>query len=356
MTATTALDPAKLEQFVFRAVEEVGATLNAALVVMGDKLGLYRAMAGAGPLSPAELADRSGVAERYAREWLNNQAAGGYVEYDPESGRYTLPAEQTVALTDADSPAYLPGIFQIALGAVSDSPRITEAARSGGGVGWHDHNGDVHDGCERFFRTMYNGHLIGEWLPALDGVVAKLQAGATVADIGCGHGASTVIMAQAFPKSTFLGYDFHDKSIAKARERAAEAGVGDRVKFTKSTAREFPGGDLDLVCFFDCLHDMGDPVGAARHVREALNPGGTVLVVEPAAADRPEDNHHPLGRLMYAASTMFCTPASLHDDGGLGLGNQVGVARLTELLTQAGYSSVRLAASTPLNLVLEARV
>ena len=264
------LDPDKLQAFVFRAVEEVGATLNAALVVMGDKLGLYRAMAGAGPLSPAELADRSGVAERYAREWLNNQAAGGYVDYDPESGRYTLPAEQTVALTDADSPAYLPGIFQIALGAVSDSPRITEVARSGGGVGWHEHTHDVFEGCERFFRPGYHANLVSTWLPALDGVVEKLQAGGSVADIGCGHGASTILMAQAFPAARVTGSDYHAGSIETARERAREGGVADRATFTAATATDHPGSGYDLVTMFDCLHDMGDPVGAARHVREII--------------------------------------------------------------------------------------
>src|SRR5437763_16507943 len=225
------VDGAKLEQFVFRAVDEVGATLNAALVVMGDKLGLYRAMAGAGPLSSAELADRTGTAERYVREWLNAQAAGGYVEYDPDTGRYTLPPEQAVALTDSDSPAYLPGFFQIALGSVIDSPKIAEAARSGDGFGWHAHVHDVHEGCERFFRPGYNANLVSSWLPALDGVVEKLEQGAQVADVGCGHGASTIVMAKAFPASTFFGFDYHDGSIATARQRAKDAGVDDRVRF-----------------------------------------------------------------------------------------------------------------------------
>src|SRR5690349_19756072 len=224
-----AIDGAKLEQFVFRAVDEVGATLNTALVVMGDKLGLYRALAGAGPLTPAELADRTGVAERYVREWLNAQAAGGYVEYDPDSCRYTLPPEQAVALTDEDSPAYLPGFFQIALGSVHDSPRIAEAARRGDGIGWHDHVHDVHEGCERFFRPGYNANLVGEWLPALDGVVDKLQRGGSVADVGCGHGASTIAMAKAFPNSTYTGFAYHAGPIATARERAEAAGLADRI-------------------------------------------------------------------------------------------------------------------------------
>src|SRR5690242_1583808 len=239
------LDEEKLEQFVFRAVEEVGATLNAALVVMGDKLGLYRGLAGAGALTPVELARRTGVSERYVREWLNAQAVGGYVDYDPDSCSYTLPPEQTVAMTDDQSPAYLPGFFQLALGSVLDSPRITESARSGAGVGWHEHNHDVFDGCERFFRPGYNANLIPAWLPALDGVVEKLEAGATVADIGCGHGSSTILMAEAFPNSTFVGSDYHEGSIATARQRAADAGVADRVRFDTTPAAAHAGEDYD---------------------------------------------------------------------------------------------------------------
>src|SRR5437763_2415288 len=246
-----AVDGEKLEQFVFRAVEEVGATLNAALVVMGDKLGLYRALAGAGGLTSVELARRTGVSERYVREWLNGQAAGGYVEYAPEQGTYTLPPEQTIALTDDQSPAYLPGFFQIALGSVIDSPRITEAARSGDGVGWHEHNHDVFDGCERFFRPGYNASLIASWLPALDGVVEKLESGATVADVGCGHGSSTILMARAYPSSRFVGSDYHEEGIATARERAKEAGVADRVRFEVAPASGFTGANYDLVTMFD---------------------------------------------------------------------------------------------------------
>ena len=233
---TVEVDPQKLEQFVFRAVEEVGATLNAALVVMGDKLGLYRALADAGPTTPVELARRTGVSERYIREWLNAQAAGGYVEYDPVGGNYTLAPEQTIALTDEESPAYLPGFFQVALGTVIDSPRITEAARSGAGVGWHEHNHDVFEGCERFFRPGYNASLVPTWLPALDGVVEKLTAGAKVADIGCGHGSSTILMAQAFPNSKFVGSDYHADSIKTAQQRAHDAGVSERVRFETTPA------------------------------------------------------------------------------------------------------------------------
>jgi SAM-dependent methyltransferase len=350
-----ALDPDKLMSFVFRAVDEVGATLNAALVVMGDKLGLYRAMAGAGPLTPAELADRTDTAERYVREWLNAQAAGGFVDYDPASGRYTLPPEQTVALTDETSPAYLPGFFQIALGSVLDSPRITDAARTGAGIGWHDHVGDVHEGCERFFRPGYNAHLVAEWLPALDGVVAKLESGATVADVGCGHGASTVLMGTAFPAATITGFDYHDGSISTARTRAQEAGLDGRVQFDTAPSTSFPGRDYDLVTMFDCLHDMGDPVGAARHVREALAADGTWMIVEPAAGDRVEDNLNPVGRAYYAFSTLLCTPCSLSQDVGLALGAQAGEARIREVVTNAGFTRFRRVAETPFNVVFEAR-
>ena len=349
------LDGEKLMQFVFRAVDEVGATLNSALVVWGDKLGLYRALAGSGGLSPSELAERTGTAERYVREWLNAQAAGGFVAYDADSGLYSLPPEQTVALTDPSSPAYLPGFFQIALGSVIDSPRIMEAARSGQGIAWGDHVHDVHDGCERFFRPSYNAHLIAEWLPALDGVVEKLERGARVADVGCGHGASTILMAQAFPNSTFAGSDYHDGSIETARQRAQEAGVSDRVTFDAKPAAAYGGTDYDLVTVFDCLHDMGDPVGAARHVRSTLKPDGTWMIVEPAAGDRVEDNLNPVGRAYYAFSTLLCTPASLSQEVGLALGAQAGEARIRDVVEAGGFTRFRRVAETPFNLVFEAR-
>jgi SAM-dependent methyltransferase len=349
------VDGDKLMQFVFRAVEEVGATLNSALVVMGDKLGLYRALAGNGGLTPAELADRTGTAERYVREWLNAQAAGGYVEYDPDSGRYTLPPEQTVALTDASSPAYLPGFFQIALGSVIDSPKILDVARNGAGFGWHEHVHDVHEGCERFFRPGYNAHLVGEWLPALEGVVEKLERGARVADVGCGHGASTILMAQAFPNSTFVGSDYHAGSIETARARAQDAGVGERVRFDVEPAATYAGDGYDLVTTFDCLHDMGDPVGAARHVLGTLKPDGTWMIVEPYAGDRVEDNLNPVGRAYYSFSTLLCTPASLSQEVGLALGAQAGEARIRDVVQTGGFTRFRRAAETPFNLVFEAR-
>jgi SAM-dependent methyltransferase len=349
------LDSDKLMQFVFRAVDEVGATLNTALVVMGDKLGLYRAMSGAGPLTPAELAERTSTSERYVREWLNAQAAGGYVEYEADSGRYVLPPEQSVALTDEESPAFLPGFFQIALGSVHDSPRIAEAVRTGVGVGWHDHVHDVHEGCERFFRPGYNANLVTAWLPALDGVVEKLERGARVADVGCGHGASTIVMAKAFPSSTFLGTDYHEGSIATARERATEAGVDGRVRFETDPASSYAGDGYDLVTMFDCLHDMGDPVGAARHVRQSLAPDGTWMIVEPFAGDRVEENLTPVGRAYYSFSTLLCTPASLSQEVGLALGAQAGEARIRDVVERGGFTRFRRVAETPFNLVFEAR-
>jgi SAM-dependent methyltransferase len=349
------LDSDKLMQFVFRAVDEVGATLNTALVVMGDKLGLYRAMVGAGPLTPAELAERTSTSERYVREWLNAQAAGGYVEYEADSGRYVLPPEQSVALTDEESPAFLPGFFQIALGSVHDSPRIAEAVRTGVGVGWHDHVHDVHEGCERFFRPGYNANLVTAWLPALDGVVEKLERGARVADVGCGHGASTIVMAKAFPSSTFVGTDYHEGSIATARERATEAGVDSRVRFETDPASSYAGDGYDLVTMFDCLHDMGDPVGAARHVRQSLAPDGTWMIVEPFAGDRVEENLTPVGRAYYSFSTLLCTPASLSQEVGLALGAQAGEARIRDVVERGGFTRFRRVAETPFNLVFEAR-
>ncbi len=349
------VDGEKLMEFVFKAVDEVGGTLNAALVVMGDSLGLYKAMAGAGGLTPVEIARRTGVSERYVREWLNAQAAGGYVTYDGSGGTYTLPSEQAVALTDESSPAYLPGFFQIALGAVIDSPRIAASARSGDGVGWHEHNHDVFEGCERFFRPGYNANLIPSWLPALHGVVSKLEAGAKVADVGCGHGSSTILMAQAYPRSTFVGSDYHAGSIETARERAGAAGVSERIRFDAVAAADIPAEGYDLVTMFDCLHDMGDPVGAAKRVRQAIAADGTWMIVEPRAGDRVEDNLNPVGRAYYGFSTLLCTPASLSQDVGLALGAQAGPAAIRDVVSAAGFTRFRTAAETPFNLVFEVR-
>jgi SAM-dependent methyltransferase len=352
---TTTIDTDTLMAFVFRAVDEVGAALNCALVVMGDRLGYYKALAADGPMTAATLASATGTAEPYAREWLNAQAAGSFVTYEPDDGTYALPPEHVIALTDESSPAFLPGFFQIALGTIRDSDRILAAAPDGDGVGWHEHNSDVHDGCERFFRPGYNANLVAEWLPAVDGLVERLTAGATVADIGCGHGASTVLMAQAFPASRFVGSDYHAGSIGTAVERAAEAGVADRIEFEVAPAASFGGSGYDLVTTFDALHDMGDPVGAAKRVHEALAPDGVWLLVEPAAGDAVEDNLNPVGRAYYGFSTLLCTPASLSQPVGAALGTQAGPARIRDVTVAAGFRSFRLAASTPFNNVFEVR-
>ncbi|HXP71874.1 MAG TPA: class I SAM-dependent methyltransferase [Candidatus Dormibacteraeota bacterium] len=353
--ASQPLDQAKLHEFVMRAVGEMGAAMNAALIVIGDKLGLYKAMSGAGPMTSAELAKKTETAERYVREWLASQAAGGFVTYDAASGKYTLPPEQALALADETSPVFLPGFFEVVAACVKDEPKITDAFRSGKGVGWHEHDHGLFAGTERFFRPNYRAHLIGEWIPALEGTEAKLKAGAKVADVGCGLGTSTILMAQAYPKSSFVGFDYHDGSIKMAREAAAKAGVGDRVKFEVAKAKDYPGKSFDFVAFFDCLHDMGDPEGAAKHVKESIAADGTWMIVEPFAHDKLEDNLNPIGRVYYAASTMLCTPASLSQEVGLALGAQAGEGRLSKILKAAGFSRVRRAAETPFNIVLEAR-
>jgi len=355
MGATQTIDEAKLEQFVGSMVGDLGATLNTALIRIGDQLGLYRAMAGAGPLTPAELAERTDTAERYVREWLAAQAAGGYVEYDGQSERYELPPEQALALADEDSPAFMLGGFQLAASVLADEPKLAEAFRTGEGVGWHEHDHRLFEGTERFFRPGYRANVTDAWIPALDGVEERLREGARVADVGCGHGASTLIMAAEFPESTFVGFDYHEGSIEAARRSADEAGLADRVSFEVAGAKDYEGDGFDLVCFFDALHDMGDPVGALAHVRETLAPGGTVMIVEPFAGDSVEDNLNPVGRVYYCASTMLCTPGSLDQEVGLALGAQAGEARLSEVVREAGFSHFRRAAETPLNLVLEAR-
>lgn len=354
-TTTPAVDQQRLTGFVMRAVDEIGATLNTALVVLGDRLGYYRAMVEIGKTSPAELAFRTDTDPRYAREWLAAQAAGGIVDYDPEDGCFTLPVEHAVALTDETSPAYLPGFFQIAQGVVADAGQVAEAARGGGGVGWHEHNADVHLGCERFSRPGYAADLVSAWLPALEGVTAKLEFGAHVADVGCGHGASTILMAQAYPRSRFVGSDDHPASIAIARRRAAEAGVADRVSFEVADAASFSGRGRDLVTMFDCLHDLGDPVGAAKHVRRALAADGTWMVVEPRAGDRVQDNLNPVGRVFYGFSTLLCTPASLAQPVGRALGTQAGPARIRSVTEEAGFTRFDKVAETPFSMVLEIR-
>jgi SAM-dependent methyltransferase len=353
--STAGIDEAKLEAFMGQAVTDMGAVISAPLMMIGEKLGLYKAMAHAGPLTPAEVAERAGASERYVREWLGNQAAGGYVTYDPEGERYTLPDEHALALADEDSPFYILGMYDSIASLYADEDQILEAFRSGEGMGWHEHDHRLFRGTERFFRPGYRANLVDQWIPALDGVQEKLQAGARVADIGCGHGASTIIMAQAFPESEFFGFDYHDASIERAREAAREAGVADRINFAVAAAKDYPGGEYDLACVFDCLHDMGDPVGASRHVLETLAADGTWMIVEPFAGDRVEENLNPVGRVFYGASTVICTPASLAQEVGLALGAQAGEARLTDVLTEGGFTRVRRATETPFNLILEAR-
>jgi len=354
-TPTEQLDQAKLDEFMGRFVGDLGAALSASLVVIGDRLGLYRAMGDGEPVSPEDLAERTGTDARYVREWLSNQAAGGYVTYDVESERFSLTPEQAFALAQEGSPAFVPGAFYLATALTKDEPKITEAFRSGAGVGWHEHNHDLFSGTERFFRPGYAAHLVASWIPSLDGVGAKLEGGALVADVGCGHGASTLIMAEAFPKSQFVGFDYHEGSIETARAAAERAGVADRVSFEVASAKEYPGSGYDLVAMFDCLHDMGDPVGAAAHVLQTLDPDGTWMVVEPNAGDRLEDNLNPVGRVFYGASTLVCTPASRDQEVGLALGAQAGEARLRDVITEGGFTRFRRAAETPFNIVLEAR-
>ncbi|MBI3948872.1 MAG: class I SAM-dependent methyltransferase [Acidobacteria bacterium] len=350
------IDQERLNQFVFKAVGDLGATFHAAMVVIGDKLGLYKALANAGPLTSVELAERTGTTERYVREWLASQAAGGYVHYDPETSRYSLSEEQAFALAQEGSPAFLPGAFQLATAALKAEPEISEAFRTGRGFGWHEHDPNLFHGTQRFFRPNYVANLVSHWIPALDGVEAKLREGTHVADVGCGLGASTILMAQSYPNSTFIGFDYHEDSIKWAREKAKEAGVSDRVRFEAARAKDYPGADYGFVTFFDCLHDMGDPVGAAAHVLETLEEDGTWMIVEPFARDRLEENLNPIGRLFYSASTLICTPSSLAQEVGLALGAQAGEARMREVVTKGGFTRFRRAAETPFNLVYEARL
>jgi SAM-dependent methyltransferase len=351
----TTIDLARLESFMGQALNDIGAAFSAPLFLIGEKLGLYKAMANAGPLSSQELAERADVAERYVREWLRNQAAGGYVDYEADSDRYTLPDEYAPALADEHSPLYLLGVYEVIASLYADEQRFLDAFRTGGGIGWHQHDYRLFRGTERFFRPGYRRHLISDWIPALDGVEEKLERGAVVADVGCGHGASTIIMAAAFPNSRFRGYDYHEESIARAREAAAEAGVADRVTFEAASAKDYPGTGYDLVCMFDCLHDMGDPVAAAAHVLYTLAENGIWMIVEPFAHDQVQDNLNPVGRVFYAASTVICTPGSLDQEVGLALGAQAGQAQLTDVIRRGGFTHVRRATETPFNLVLEAR-
>ena len=355
MTTQLAIDENKLNEFVGKFIGDLGAVAHAATVLIGDKLGLYRAMADGEPVTAEGLARRTGTDERYMREWLSAQAASGYVEYDPDTESFRLPAEQAFALTDEFNPLFVPGGLQVAASTIKDADTLAGAIRTGEGVGWHEHHSDLYEGTERFFRPNYIGNLVDSWIPALEGVERKLRAGAKVADVGCGHGASTVIMAREYPNSTFTGFDYHGESISAARRAAEEAGVADRCTFAVAPANNYPGNDYDLVAIFDALHDMGDPVGAAAHVLKTLKPDGTWMIVEPYAGDRLEDNINPVGRVYYSASTTLCVPASKDQEVGLALGAQAGEARLREVVADGGFGRFRRATETPLNLVFEAR-
>jgi SAM-dependent methyltransferase len=351
---STTIDQSRVQAFLGQVIGDLGAALSAVLIRVGDRLGLYRAMRDGKPVTSLELAARTGLAERYVREWLHNQAAAGWVGYDASAGTFTLPAEHALLVADDTAPSYLLGGVDFVAAAWAGEEKLMHAFRTGEGIGYHEHDDRLFSGVERFFKPGYQANLLDSWLPALDGVAERLQSGIRVADVGCGFGAATLILAGAFPSSAVVGFDYHDASIAAARARAAESGVDGQVSFEVAGAADFPG-TYDLICLFDALHDLGDPIGAARHIRSALAPDGVLLVVEPAAGDRAEENHHALGRLFYAASTAFCVPTSLSQPGGLGLGNQAGTARLTALLRAAGFSSVRPATTTPVNVILEAR-
>ena len=349
------IDMAKLEAFVGQAVVDMGAAISGLLLHLGDRLGLYKAMAGAGPITSAALAQRTGTTERYVREWLGNQAAGGYVVYDPAEHTYELPAEQAMVVANENSPVFLAGAFESIASCYADHDVFVDAFRTGAGVAWHEHDHRLFSGVVRLFGPGYAAHLVEEWLPALDGVTAKLRAGASVADVGCGLGASTVIMAQAFGRSTCAGFDIHEPSLEGARTAAVEAGVQQRTRFELASAKAFPGEGYDLVCLFDTLHDMGDPVGAARHILHSLAPDGTLLLVEPNAGDALEENLNPIKQTFYGLSTVVCTPGSLAQEVGLGLGAQAGELQLTKVLHEAGFTRVRRATETPFNIILEAR-
>jgi len=348
------VDMDKLNSFIGRFVGDLGAAVHTGMVVIGEKLGLYKTLA-AQPMTSKELADKTETDERYVREWLASQAAGGYISYDDKTEKFFLTEEQAFTLANEDSPAYLPGAFQLALGSLAAVPRIAESFRSGAGMGWHEHDDGVFHGCEKFFRPGYAANLVTNWIPALHDVKAKLEAGARVADVGCGKGASTILMAKAFPKSQFIGFDYHAKSIEGARETAAREGLADRVTFEVSKAKEFPGRNYEFVAVFDCLHDMGDPVGAARHVRRSLKEDGTWMIVEPFANDELKDNLNPVGRVYYSFSTLLCTPCSRSQEVGLCLGAQSGEKRMRDVVTSAGFSRFRRATETPFNIVYEAR-
>ena len=360
MTAQTTadqvnLDEAALHEFVGKFIGDMGAAHHAVTVLIGDRLGLYRALADTGPATPAQVADAAGTDERYTREWLNAQAASGYCEYDAATERYSMTPAQAACLADVDAPTFLAAGMLLPAALFKDEERLAESIRTGAGFAWGDHHHDLFTGVERFFRPGYAANLVSTWIPALDGVSERLQAGTTVADVGCGHGSSTILLAQSYPNSTIVGFDSHEPSIEAARRTAAEAGLGDRVRFEVASAQDFPGSNYGLVCIFDALHDMGDPVGAAAHIRAALAEDGTWLLVEPAAGDSVADNLHPMGRLFYSASTLVCTPSARAQSGGWALGAQATEAQLRAVTAQGGFTRFRRAVDTPVNRIIEVR-
>lgn len=348
-------DSEKLDELVGKLVGDLGAALAGAGILLGDRLGLYKAMADGTQVTSSELAKKTGMHERYLREWLSGQAASGYIDYHPDKSAFSLSPEQAMAFAEEGSPAFFAGAFEIVQSTYLDEPKVAEAFRTGKGVGWHDHSKCLFSGTERFFRPGYNANLVSNWIPTLDGVEEKLKTGAKVADVGCGHGASTIVMAQAYPNSKFFGFDYHLPSIERATILANEAGVGDRVKFAQANAKDFPAGNYDLVAFFDCLHDMGDPVGAGKHVKDTLAKDGVWMIVEPFAHDDLKDNLNPVGRIFYGASTFICTPASLSQEVALALGAQAGERKLRNVATEAGFKRFRRATETPFNMIFEAR-
>jgi len=348
-------NPDKLNAFIGKMLGDVGAAMNASLMLIGDKLGLYKTLSEKGPFTPVELAQATETSERYVREWLSAQAASGYVEYDAASGKFSMTPEQTLVFGNDESPVFMGAVGDLVAATFLDEPKVSDAFKTGRGVGWNKRSECLFCGTARFFRTGYKHHLVQEWLPALDGVVEKLERGSRVADVGCGHGVSTRLMAEAFPNSRFVGFDYHPGSIETARRTTKDGGLADRVRFDVHSANTYPAGDYDLVCFFDSLHDMGDPVGAMKHVRETMAADGTCMLVEPFAHDRLEDNLTPVGRIYYAASTVICTPASLDQEVGMALGAQAGDARLRDVANKGGFTRFRRATETPFNLILEAR-
>jgi SAM-dependent methyltransferase len=348
-------NPDKLNALVGKLVGDVGTALGGASILLGDRLGIYKAMSDGAKVTSGELAKKTGLHERYLREWLSGQAASGYIDYHPEKNAFSLSPEQAMAFAEEGSPAFFAGAFDVVQAIFLDEPKVADAFRTGKGVGWHEHSKCLFSGTERFFRPGYNANLVPNWIPALDGVEAKLKAGAKVADVGCGHGASTIVMAQAYPNSEFFGFDYHKPSIERARALAQEAGVGDRITFAQASAKDYPAKDYDLVAFFDCLHDMGDPVGAGRHVKDTLGKDGSWMIVEPFAHDNLKDNLNPVGCVFYHASTFVCTPASLSQEVALGLGAQAGEGRLRQVVTESGFKRFRRATETPFNMIFEAR-